>query len=428
MARGIVLFGIALTMVVAACGDDGSGTTVVSSAPSTLAPTVTPEPTSDTAPPATTVPPGTSTTGSEPPPTTTPIPPADELRVRLEEVVRVDQPVLVTAPVGDPRLYVVDQPGRIWVVTDGEREVLLDIRDRVGFGGERGLLSMAFHPDHATNGLFYVNYTDTSGDTIIAEFQMPEPGRADPGSHRQVLRVGQPASNHNGGMIIFDTAGYLLIGMGDGGGANNEFRTARNPRRLNGAMLRIAVGPGFPEPYGVPADNPYVGTEDGRDEVWAIGLRNPWRFAIDGERLYVADVGQGRVEEVNVAPSTVAGLDFGWSIMEGDECFRRSSCDASGFVAPVYTYGHGQGCSVTGGVVYRGSALPEIDGHYFFADYCSGWVRSIVVDDNGSLIEELDWPGLDVRLPGGFGTDGFGEMYIASQRGPIYKVVRGEDG
>lgn len=340
----------------------------------------------------------------------------------------MDRPVLVTAPAGDPRLYVVDQPGRIWVVTDGERAVLLDIRDRVRSGGERGLLSMAFHPDHAVNGLFYINYTNTSGDTIIAEYQMPQPGRVDTESHRVVLRVGQPASNHNGGMILFDAAGYLLIGMGDGGGSNDQFRTARDPRRLNGAMLRIAVGPGVPEPYGIPADNPYVGTEDGRDEVWAIGLRNPWRFTIDEKRLYVADVGQGRVEEVSVAPSTLAGLDFGWSVMEGDECFRRSTCDASGFVAPVYTYGHGQGCSVTGGVVYRGSALPEIDGHYFFADYCSGWVRSIVVDDKGTLIEELEWPDLDVGLPAGFGTDGFGEMYIASQRGPIYKVVRAEDG
>jgi glucose/arabinose dehydrogenase len=348
--------------------------------------------------------------------------------VRLEEVARIDRPVFLASLPGDQRLFVVDQPGRIWTVGDDQLEVMLDIRDLVLSGGERGLLGMAFHPDFATNRLFYINYTNLSGHTIIAEYMMREDGTADPDTARRVLRVRQPAANHNGGMIAFGDDGYLWIGMGDGGGSNNQFRTARNPNRLNGSMLRIEVGPDAPQPYGVPGDNPYVGTDNGRAEVWAIGLRNPWRFTIDGDRLYIADVGQGRIEEISVASTSIPGPDFGWSVMEGDECFRSSDCNMSGFVAPVYTYGHGEGCSITGGVVYRGSEMPEIEGHYFFADFCSGWVRSIVVDDAGVLVEELEWPDLEVGSPAGFGTDGAGEMYVLSHGGAVYKVVRSDDG
>ena len=418
---------VALALATAACSDSTpAGTT--SSAATGAEPTTTSDPprtTTSTAQP----PPTAATTTVAPPGTTTSsISPAADLQVRLEEVVQVDQPVLVVSFPEDPRLLVVDKPGRIWVVEAGEREVVLDIRDLVTSGGERGLLGLAFHPDFASNRLFYVNYTDRSGDTIIAEYLMGDGDTADAGTGRVVLRVRQPATNHNGGMIAFGEDGLLYIGMGDGGGANNQYRTARNPNRLNGAMLRIVVGPEAPEPYGVPADNPYVEKEEGRDEVWAIGLRNPWRFTIDGERLYVADVGQGRIEEISVVSTSDPGPDFGWSVMEGDECFRSSDCDASEFVAPVFTYGHGQGCSISGGVVYRGSELPEISGHYFFADYCSGWVRSIALDESGALVQELEWPDLELRLPTGFGTDAAGEMYIASQAGPVYKVVRDEDG
>jgi len=419
---GLVL---ALAACTAACSGTASPDT--SSTPTNTPTTVL---TPASGPPSTVQVETTTTTGdpsvttAPTPSTTIAIPPAADLVVRLEEVGSVQQAVFLTTLPDDPRLFVVGQAGRIWVLAEEENELVLDIRGRVGTGGERGLLGMAFHPDFASNRLLYVNYTNNSGDTIVAEYVMDDDATADPTSERVVLRVNQPANNHNGGMIAFGDDGYLWIGMGDGGGSNDQFRTARRPDRLLGAMLRIDVGPAAPEPYGIPADNPYADGEEGRPEVWAIGLRNPWRFWFDEARLYVGDVGQGRVEEVSVVPMSPSGPDFGWSVVEGDECFRSKDCDRSGFVTPSYTYGHGAGCSITGGVVYRGSALPEIDGHYFFGDYCSGWVRSIVVDESGDVVEELEWPDLGIRLPTSFAVDAAGEMYILSGRGPIYKVVR----
>ena len=406
----------ALALVLTSCavdeGEDPAVTTVSATSSTTAAPGVISTTTSR------------GNLGTDPTTTTAPLVPLDDLRLGLEEVGSFAAPVFVTTAPGDDRLFVVDQPGQIFALAGGETELFLDLRDAVDFGGERGLLGLAFHPAYADNGLFYVNYINRSGDTVIAEFAVAPGGAADVTSQRLVLEIAQPAGNHNGGMIAFGPDGMLWIGMGDGGGANDQFRLAQNGNDLNGSMLRIGVGPGMPTPYGVPSDNVFVGTNAGRSEIWAIGLRNPWRWSFDGQRLYIGDVGQGRFEEVNVVDTTASGLNFGWSVLEGNECFRGGNCDAAPYVAPVLTYGRGNGCTVIGGYVYRGAALPELNGHYFYSDYCQGWVRSVVIGADGAVSEEREWPDLAVVNPTSYGVDAAGELFITSQGGPVYRVVR----
>ncbi len=368
-----------------------------------------------------------STTVAPPPPVTVPL---EELRLAIVPVAEnFVQPVLALAPEGDDRLFVVDQPGRIWLIDGGEAEVFLDIRDAVRYIGEQGLLGLAFHPAYADNGLFYVNFTDSRGTTVISEFAADpsDPSVARPGSRRDVMLVSQPAANHNGGMIAFGPDGLLWIGMGDGGGSNDRYRNGQRADRRLGSMLRIAVGPDAAEPFGDPEIAPFVAS-GGLPEVWAIGLRNPWRWSFDDGYLFLADVGQNTIEEINVVSADLAGANYGWPITEGADCFRSSSCDTSGLIEPAYTYTHGSGCSVTGGFVYRGTAIPELQGHYLFGDYCSGWIRSIVVDttaDVGRLVSEYEW--LDAgSVPGltSFGVDGAGEMYVTSANGTVYRIER----
>ena len=226
-----------------------------------------------------------------------------------------------------------------------------------------------------TNGRFYVNYTDTGGTSRVAEYLVSSnPDRAEKATGRVLLSVPQPASNHNGGMLAFGPDGYLYIGMGDGGGGGDPSGNGQRPSTLLGALLRIDVTGG--STYAVPAGNPFV-AGGGAAEVWAFGLRNPWRFSFDGQRLYIADVGQGQWEEIDVLTTAAGGANLGWSIMEGNHCYQPSSgCNRTGLTLPVFEYGHGEGCSVTGGYVYRGTAIPELNGHYFYGDFCSGWVRS----------------------------------------------------
>ncbi len=346
--------------------------------------------------------------------TTEPSLPLTEVRLGLAPIAGdYNQPVFVDHIPGDDRLFVVDQPGLIWVVDDGEVDVFLDIQRLVGFGGERGLLGMAFHP--ADPGLFYVNYTDTAGDTQMVEYSVSgDPNRADPQSGGEVLSVSQPAGNHNGGMIAFGPDGHLWIGMGDGGGGNDTYGTGQRGDVQLGSMLRIAVGPEN-DPYGIPGRNAFEAPE-----VWSIGMRNPWRFSFDGDSLWIADVGQGAVEEINRVSASGSGLNFGWPIYEGSRCTGDGSrCTGDGFVFPVHEYSHGEGCSVTGGYVYRGEAIPALDGHYFFSDYCQGFIRSIAPD--GSIVDWTDQTG-DVRVLG-FGVDHEGEMYVATLGGTVYKLV-----
>ena len=316
---------------------------------------------------------------------------------------------MVTPP-GDDRWFVVDQPGVIWLVADGTTSVFLDIEDLVAFQGEQGLLGMAFHPGFADNGLVYVNYINNAGDTIVAVVQS-NGTTAQADSLAEVLRVDQPAGNHNGGMLQFGPDENLWIGLGDGGGANDQFGQGQRAETLLAAMVRIAVGPGI-DGYEVPAGNL-------ENEVWATGLRNPWRFAFDGDDLWIADVGQNRIEEVDVVDWTAGNPNFGWSVMEGTECFGGGSCESTGLVMPVYEYTHDEGCSVTGGFVYRGAAMPELAGHYLFADYCTGWLRS--VDKQGDVREWL--PAGTFSGVTGFGQDAAGEIYVLTSGGKIFALV-----
>ena len=412
---GIALIG--LVLIAGACADNDTDVTsttgsttnasdVPTSSPSatTEAPTTT-EAASSTAPPATEA---TTTTV-----TTVPL---EELRLTLDVVAEgFEQPVFVTAMSNDPRLFVVDQPGRIWVIDGGDPEVFLDIRDQVRFEGEAGMLGLAFHPDHATNGLFYVNYVDTDTVTRVSEFSVTGAGVADPASERVVLLVPQPATNHNGGMVGFGPDGMLWIGMGDGGGADDQFGHGQRGDSLLGSMLRIEVGPDAPVPYGIPDGNAFDA-----DEVWAIGLRNPWRFAFDGDTLWIGDVGQGRIEEVDRVETSSSGLNFGWSRFEGTSCFS-GGCDPTGLVAPVHEYGHDQGCSITGGYVYRGTAIPELDGHYFFTDWCTGFLRTIA--PSGDVVDWTDDVGALAQVSS-FGIDGQGELYVVSATGTVSRLDR----
>jgi glucose/arabinose dehydrogenase len=339
----------------------------------------------------------------------------------------LQQPVFVDAPTGDDRLFIVDQPGTIRVV-DNTGKLLgtpfLDIRAEVQFSGERGLLGLAFHPDYATNGKFYVNFTDTSGDTQIVEYRLSsDPGMAAPSTKRVLLVIDQPAGNHNGGMLAFGPDGFLYIAMGDGGGGGDTYGNGQNINTLHGAVLRIDVDGATP--YAVPAGNPFVG-KAGADEIWVYGLRNPWRFSFDGNRMYIADVGQSAREEIDLVDTGDGGANLGWSIMEGSQCFG-GGCSSAGLVLPLVEYTHAEGCSITGGYVYRGSAIPELDGHYFYGDFCGGWVKSFRYSGGTSNTDHQNWT-TDLGAVGGltsFGTDGFGEMYVTSTSGSVYRIVRG---
>ena len=324
------------------------------------------------------------------------------------------------------RLYVVEQGGRIRVVRNGQvAGTFLDVASRISSGGERGLLGLAFHPQFATNRRFFVNYTNPAGDTHISEFRATSPDAADASSERILLEVGQPFANHNGGGLAFDNAGRLLIALGDGGSGGDPQNNGQKLSTLLGKILRIDVDAG--SPYVVPADNPFRATAGAHPEIWAYGLRNPFRIAIDRPTgdLYIGDVGQNAVEEIDVDPgSRRGGLNYGWRITEGSRCFNPSSgCDTSGITMPIYEYSHGEGCSVTGGVVYRGCRVPALAGTYFFADYCSAFVRSLRFA-NGQATELRDWTsslrGLD--SPTSFGLDAAGELYVVDQDGEIYRL------
>lgn len=362
-----------------------------------------------------------------------PTPPAGELELRAEQVVSgLASPVHLTAPPGDSRLFVVEQPGRIRIIENGLllAAPFLDIAAAVRSGGEQGLLSVAFHPEYGSNGQFFVNFTDGGGATRIVRFTVSaDRDRADPASARVVLTVAQPFGNHNGGQIAFGPDGMLYIGMGDGGSGGDPLGHGQNRNTLLGALLRIDVN--AVEPYGVPPDNPHVGAADARPEVWATGLRNPWRFSFDHEAgmIYVADVGQNRREEVNVQPAGTGGLNYGWNRMEGSLCYPAgASCDASGLVLPAREYTNpDSGCSITGGHVYRGSAIPELVGHYMYADYCRGWVRSFRVAPDGSITEDREWPPLGgLGRISSFGEDASGELYIIVHEGAVHRIVRAE--
>ena len=349
---------------------------------------------------------------------------------RLELIATgLSSPLYLTSPAGElSRLFVVEQTGAIRVIKDGSLlpSPFLDLSGRISVGGEQGLLGLAFYPDYATSGRFVVHYTDLAGDTHLSIFQVSaDPDVADPASEQVILTADQPYANHNGGQVLFGPDGFLYLGLGDGGAGNDPEGRAQNLSDFLGSILRVDVQSGTS--YTIPADNPFVGQAGVQPEVWSYGLRNPWRFSFDrvtGD-LYIADVGQGQYEEVDVAPGGGAGrgVNYGWNVMEGAHCLDGGQCDQTGLTLPTFEYSHDQGCSITGGYVYRGSAIPALQGLYFFGDYCQGWVRSIRYA-GGPANELTDWPTLK---PGGsvlsFGEDAAGELYVLSSSGDVFKLV-----
>jgi glucose/arabinose dehydrogenase len=356
----------------------------------------------------------------------------EPVSVSLELVVQgLSAPLFLTAPPGDTdRLFVVEQGGRIRIVRDGsiEEPPFLDIGDLVSNGGEQGLLGLAFHPAYATNGRLYVNYTDTLGHTQVVRYSVSaDPDVADAGSALPILTVEQPYANHNGGMIAFGpNDGMLYVGMGDGGSGGDPQGHGQNRMTLLGDMLRLDVDGGTP--YAIPADNPYVGSLSVANEIWASGLRNPWRFSFDRTTgdLYIGDVGQNAWEEISFQPGTSdGGENYGWAIMEGTHCYPPSAgCTGAGLTIPVHEYPHPEGCSVAGGYVYRGGDSPDLQGRYFFADLCSSWLRSFaVVNGEARGFQDHTASAGPVSSVVSFGEDARGELYVVSHGGSIRRIV-----
>ncbi len=329
------------------------------------------------------------------------------------------------------RMFVVERAGRVRIISQGKLlgTPFLDLTALVGSSGsEQGLLGLAFHPHYASNGLFYVDYTDKSGNTVVARYQVSaDPDVADPGSAQTVLSVAQPAANHNGGMLVFGPDGFLYIGLGDGGGAGDPNNNAQSLDTLLGKILRLDIDSA--SPYAIPPSNPFNASADPnvKHEIWAYGLRNPWRFSFDRQTgdLFIGDVGQGRREEVDFQPAgDPGGENYGWRVLEGSLCYNPSTnCDRTGMTMPVVEYDHSSsgGCSITGGYVYRGSRFPELQGTYFYGDFCSGriwgltrsgglWSAPLALDTASAITS--------------FGEDEAGELYVLDfGGGTVYRLV-----
>lgn len=342
------------------------------------------------------------------------------------------QPIsIASANDGSGRFFVSQQHGQLVIVTrDGKvlDKPFLDLSSKVSCCGERGLLGVAFDPNYQSNGFFYVDYTNTDGNTVIARYQVSDdPNVAKPDSAKVLLTIQQPQANHNGGELQFGPDGYLYIGMGDGGGGGDQHGKIGNGQSLDtllGKILRIDVEHG--DPYAIPKDNPFVGREGAKPEIWAYGLRNPWRFSFDRKTgdLWIADVGQNKWEEIDFQKAGDAGGEnYGWRLMEGTHCYNPSTnCNDGSLTLPILEYSHSEGCSVTGGYVYRGSAIPDIDGDYFYGDYCSGYVWQATQGSDGKWTShKLFQTGFSITT---WGQDAQGELYVADYNsGKLYKLV-----
>jgi glucose/arabinose dehydrogenase len=338
----------------------------------------------------------------------------------------LENPLFLTqARDGSDRLFIVEQPGRIRVLQGHSLHPFpfLDITPKVLFGGERGLLGLAFHPAYAHNGRFFINYTrKPDGATVVAEYRRGE--TATSAAHHEeriLLVVPQPYPNHNGGMVAFGPDGNLYIGLGDGGSKGDPDNRAQNPEDLLGKILRIDVDRG--DPYGIPLDNPFA-EKDGRPEIYALGLRNPWRFSFDIKTgdLWVADVGQYKWEEINVV---VRAGNYGWRVMEGTHCFHPATeCRTTAFKLPVVEYFHDQGrCSITGGYVYRGRLIERLAGAYVYGDFCSGEIFALQNPSRGQTLNEARTILKTSLQISSFGEDAAGELYVLDHKGAIYRLT-----
>ena len=390
----VYLFGIVFFVV--SCS--GSGEPISTTSTATIEPSVTSTPSAVTTATSGQSTPGQSTTTAEPLP-------ALQALTYTEIAAGLPFPTMISARPADGALFFITKDGQVWEFAEAAPEPVMDISDLVVNRGEQGLLGMAWHPTDASR--LFLHYSDVNGDTTIVEYT-----DLDAAQSRMLLSVDQPAANHNGGTIEFGPDGFLWIALGDAGGAGDTFQTGQTTDDLLAGLLRIDVDG---DPYGVPADNPYV-NGGGAPEVWATGLRNPWRVSFDEGLVYIGDVGQGAYEEINVASASEPALNYGWNLTEGLHCYDPpQGCDTAGLTLPVVEVAHSDSgtCSITGGVVYRGTAIPELDGHYFYSDYCGGWLRSFLFD--GSAATGLaDWTE-QVGLPGGvasFGADAAGEIYV----------------
>jgi glucose/arabinose dehydrogenase len=379
------------------------------------------------APAKTTRPAAESTATASASPTATP---AAQRGVKLVRIGNFDAPLYVTAPPGDERrVFVVEQGGRIWVVRGGRKlaQPFLDLSSKTEAGGEQGLLSMAFAPDYATSGRFYVDYTDNAGDSHVVEYRRASEDRADAGSARQVLFQRQPEPNHNGGLVLFGPDKLLYVGFGDGGGGGDQHGSRGNAQNLGnllGKILRIDPRASGGRPYSVPSSNPFVNRRGARGEIYAYGLRNPWRFSFDRATgaLEIGDVGQDQWEEVDfVSPARAKGANFGWRPFEGRSRYYPDE-SAPGAIAPVLVRSHDDGwCSVTGGVVVRDRALAGLYGRYVFGDYCRPQLLSARLRSGSA--RDVRSAGLRVPSLTSFGEDAQGRVYATSGNGPVYRLA-----
>ncbi|MFZ3288012.1 MAG: PQQ-dependent sugar dehydrogenase [Telluria sp.] len=345
----------------------------------------------------------------------------------IQEVANVSGAVFLTSPAGDRRQFIVERSGRIHVLENGALlpTPFLDINERVLSQGEGGLLSMAFDPQYASNGYFFLYYTDNLHRIVVERRRVSsDPNRAEPGSELVIIRILHFNTTHYGGLVGFGPDGYLYMATGDDGGTGDPFRNGQNLNTLLGKMLRLDVaGASAAQPYRVPPSNPFVGQAGRRAEIWAYGLRNPWRYAFDGDLLYLTDVGQDQREEVDIVGVAQGGLNYGWNIMEGTLCYNSPSCNRAGLTLPAFEYDHLNGCSITGGYVYRGKVVPELAGHYFYSDFCRGFLRSFLYTGN-SIGAHTDWLITGAGRVQSFGRDADGELYLIAASGKIFKIVR----
>ena len=351
--------------------------------------------------------------------------------VRLQKIGSFDAPVYVTSPPKDnSRLFVVEQGGKIVVVKNGKPlgTPFLDVSDKIVSGSEQGLLSIAFPPDYAASGLFYIFYTDTDGDEAVVEYKRTTEDVADPGSARQLMKVADPEPNHNGGLLLFGPDNHLYIGIGDGGGAGDRHGSRGNAQNLGtllGKILRVDPKAAGGRPYTIPSDNPFVSRSGAKGEIYSYGLRNPWRFSFDRSTgdLTIGDVGQNEIEEIDfVRKGKGRGANFGWRPFEGNERFAPGE-SAPGAIKPVITEKHSDGnCSITGGVIIRDPALKSWRGRYVFGDFCRGVIQTAVLSSGRA--KSLTDRKLKVPQLSSFGEDAGGRVYATSLDGPVYRFVQ----